>query len=101
MSARWVCVYEAPDVLGTNSVIALLEEAGIPARLVKAGKELPGFIVGEGPLTSAGTIMVPETEVEKALELIGGFLGSLGMLDELDHSGGGECMDGTQPESEI
>lgn len=77
-----VAVYEAPDVLLANSVRDLLLQNGIPAILQSREVEqiigIPVSLSG-----SFGEVLVEPQDAERAEELIAGFLGTLGMLEEV------------------
>lgn len=82
MQLEWIEVFTAPDALAANSVLALLAEAGLSPRLIQQSSGLADYIIGSALVVSWGRIEVPADEAEKALELIGGFLGTMGMLEE-------------------
>lgn len=82
MQVEWVDVFEAPDALAANSVLALLAEAQLPARLIRLNGGLGEAIIGSAPLGAWASIQVEDASVERALELIGGFLGTMGLLEE-------------------
>jgi hypothetical protein len=79
-------VYTAQDEFLALSIRDLLAADGIQCLLFS--NELPGF----GGVTWLdrpwGEVRVEEEDADRALELIGGFLGSLGELTELDETGG-------------
>lgn len=78
-----VVIYEATDELMANSVRDLLLQSGIGAVLRQ--RHLPGYGIRD-PLKFGvwGEVLVYAQDREKAEELIAGFLGTLGMLEEAD-----------------
>ena len=91
-----VVVFDALTEFDAQTIVDLLRENSIPALVrtnIIAGIDL-GFVQGVNP--GWGTVSVPEEHVEKALELIAGFRGSLGMLEEFE----GEAEEFEDEESE-
>jgi hypothetical protein len=79
-----VTVYDAVDELMANSIRDLLLQNGVPA-MVKSGSGIEGYLVILGGAAMfRGEVQVDETDAERALELIGGFLGHLGLLEEAE-----------------
>lgn len=77
-----VVVYEAVDELSALSVRDLLLQNSIPA--VIRSEEVSAFGGAVGGFNCWGEVLVNEENIEKALELIGGFEGTLGELAELE-----------------
>jgi hypothetical protein len=79
--------YVAPDEFTALTIRDLLVEHGVPA-LIRSN-ELLGF----GGLTHLarnwGEVLVEERHLSRAIELIAGFRGTLGMLTELEPGAGG------------
>jgi hypothetical protein len=77
-----VKVYEAPDELMANSIAALLQKDGIKAIIDShESRAFPGL--AEELDGRWGDVLVHTRDENKSLELIGGFLGSLGELGEV------------------
>ena len=81
--AKLVKVYDLHDEFTAVSLKDLLEQNGIPSMVRK--NEVPGFGFAFDHRTWA-ELLVNEQDAEKALELIAGFMGSLGELAEADDS---------------
>lgn len=79
-----VAVYEAVDELSALSMRDLLIQNGVPAAIKSKGAifQLLGMV--DNNFKAWGEILVEEENVEKALELISGFQGTLGELAELE-----------------
>ena len=80
-------VYEADDEYMAVNVRDLLEQDDIPVMIkpnVIAGFN---FNLGMGGYCW-GSVLVNDEHAEKARELIAGFLGTLGMLEEIDQPDG-------------
>jgi len=80
-------IYEAADELMALSIRDLLLEADLPVMLRPYGSPVMGFagmLLPGGLLGLWGEVLVYRRDEERALELIGGFLGDLGMLEEAE-----------------
>jgi len=79
-----VAIYNAVDEFTAVSLRDMLQQAGIPA-MIKTN-QVAGYNLNItwGALVGYGDILVNEEDEERARELIGGFLGTLGELSELD-----------------
>lgn len=77
-----VVVYEAVDELTALSVRDLLLQNGVPAMIRSA--EVSAFGGAVGGFNCWGEVLANEENLEKALELIAGFEGTLGELAELE-----------------
>jgi hypothetical protein len=79
-----VPVYVAVDEFMAVSVRDLLLQNGVPA-VIKTAPGIEGYlsIIG-GRAMYQGDVLVSPADEDRALELIGGFLGTLGELAEAD-----------------
>jgi len=73
-------VYCAPDEFHAISVRDLLVQSGIPALI--RHNELPMYGGTTFLLRDWGEVLVDEAEYERSLEVVGGFIGTLGELVE-------------------
>jgi len=87
MSTEPISVYASSRDYEAQAVLDMLLQEGIEAYPVaRANPNSVGFgglTLGSGIDLPTHEIFAPAEQAEKALELIGGFLGSLGMLGEL------------------
>jgi len=77
-----VVVYEAADEFSALSVRDLLQQNGVPAMI--RSEEVSAFGGAITGFNCWGEVLANEEDLEKALELIGGFEGTLGELAELE-----------------
>ena len=76
-----VYIYDAEDAFSGQALADMLVQSGIPAMAVEDAVAGYGFTSGQ---MGKSRILVNEEDAEKASELIGGFLGTLGSLAESD-----------------
>lgn len=69
------------------SVVDLLRDAGVFAVLYPYPRSYVEILFGEAAQPAWGEILVRRAQAEKADELIGGFLGTLGLLAPAEHEG--------------
>ena len=80
-----VVVYDATDELMANSIRDLLLQSGIGSMI--RPRHVPGYgglMADPLKFGTWGEVLVYDKDLEKAEELIAGFLGTLGMLAEAD-----------------
>ena len=80
----YVEVYEAADEALAIAILDLLRQAGIAAVPYPYARGYAGIVFGDRAGFTWGEIVVPIADEEQALELIGGFLGTMGMLEEAE-----------------
>lgn len=75
-------IYKAPDELMARSVRDMLTQARIKAMIHRYESHIFGSIFDGTMFRYWGEVKIDEADHERASELIGGFLGTLGELAE-------------------
>jgi hypothetical protein len=78
----YVKVCDVADEALALALLELLRSAGIAAVPYPYARGYSGLVFGDTVRFGWGEIVVPSADEEKAAELIGGFLGTMGMLEE-------------------